>query len=98
MVTDRTTAESLSSLLARLGVSDEVAKVPEVSLSTLLSDTADPGSLLSYLTRLGVIVRRLDDLMLINAMEDEEELSAHRVAEGIAISVASQGDWLLFRP
>jgi hypothetical protein len=33
---------------------------------------------------------------MINALDDEEELGAWIVAEGVAVSVASDGTWLLF--
>lgn len=91
-------AEPLSNLLARYGAINEISGILDVSLSLVLSDGADPAGIISYLADLGIIVRRLDDLMLINGEADEEELSAHQVTEGVAIAVASQGDWLLFRP
>ncbi len=40
----------------------------------------------------------LDDLLLFNDDETEEELHCFRVAEGVAVSVASGGLWLLFEP
>ena len=36
--------------------------------------------------------------MAANADPEEEELHCFRVAEGVAVSVASQGEWLLFTP
>ncbi len=43
-------------------------------------------------------VRSLDDLLLINGDDTEDELHAFRVAEGVAVTVAGGGLWVLFEP
>jgi hypothetical protein len=58
----------------------------------------DPLNLLAYLAGLGVPVRALEDLLKINIDPDEEELHAFLVEEGVAVAVASQGEWILFTP
>jgi hypothetical protein len=53
---------------------------------------------LTYLAGLGLEVRSLDALLLINGDDTEEELHAFRVAEGVAVTIASDGLWMLFTP
>jgi hypothetical protein len=36
--------------------------------------------------------------MLVNGDDTEEEIHSFRVAEGVAVTVASDGLWLLFEP
>lgn len=100
MVIATASNEPLRALLIRFGSGDDAdeAAVIRVSLSTVIRGAPDPQGLIEYLSGLGIVVRSLDDLLLINLVADEEELSAHRVAEGVAVTVASQGDWMLFRP
>ncbi len=64
----------------------------------MLKGADDPLKIVEYLTELGIAVRELDDLLKINADDTEEELYAFRVAEGVALSVASDGLWLLYEP
>jgi hypothetical protein len=71
---------------------------PVLSLSTALKAGDDPFHVLPYLAGLGLPVRQLDDLLAINAAPDEEDLHAWRCHEGIAVSIASDGVWLLFTP
>ena len=53
--------------------------------------------LIEYLNRLGSnIVTAGDVLSAIEADPTEEELSAYRCAEGVAVSHATDGWWLLF--
>lgn len=43
-------------------------------------------------------IRSLDDLLAsVAVLEDEEELGDVRVLEGVAASIASSGEWLLFK-
>ena len=58
----------------------------------------DPLHILPYLSSLGIMVETLEDLLLINREVTEEEISAFRVAEGIAVVIASDGLWQLFEP
>jgi hypothetical protein len=93
------TPEGLDALLRRFACQDaEPSAVPRVSLAAALARGSDPLDIIAYLTGLGIAVRTLDDLLKINGDPDEEELHSFRVAEGVAISVASQGEWLLFTP
>jgi hypothetical protein len=66
--------------------------------SPSLPRKTDPLHVLPYLAGLGLTSRTLDDLLLINADDTEEEVHSFRVAEGIAVSIASDGLWLLFEP
>ena len=100
MVFDHPTAEPFKRVQERFGGvktanDDEVASI---SLEDVLDGITKRPSVLDYLAEVGIVVSSLDDLMLINDMADEEELSAHRVSEGIALATASQGEWILVRP
>jgi len=72
--------------------------VPHVSLAEAVAGSGDPLDVLAYLAGLGIPVRTLDDLMRINADPDEEEVRCFRVDEGVAVTIASQGEWLVFTP
>lgn len=100
MSTGHTEAEPFSRLLTRFGAADtlESVEVVSVSLAVALATANDPLDILGYLASIGIAVSRLEDIMRINGVADEEELSAHRVAEGVAVTVASQGEWVLFQP
>jgi hypothetical protein len=89
--------EPLAALLRRYHAGDGPAgDVPRASLAEALRGGSDPLQVVDYLRGLGLPVRDLEDLLAINADPDEEELHAFRVAEGVAVTVASQGDWALY--
>lgn len=89
--------ETLASLIGRyLDPDGTPVQVPRVSLSAALREGDDPLHILRYLAGLGLSVSCLDDLLLINADEGEEELHGFRVAEGVAMTVSSDGLWVLF--
>jgi hypothetical protein len=91
--------ETLAALLRRYsGDQDEALDVPRISLAEALRTGDDPLHILPYLAGLGLEIRKLDDLLLIDGDDTEEELHAFRVAEGVAISIASDGLWMLFVP
>ncbi len=96
-MTDR--PETLKALLARFcGNSYEPRDAPSVSRADAIRQGDDPLNLLQYMAGLGMPVAGLDDLLAINADDGEEEIAASRVAEGIAVTVASGGIWALFTP
>ena len=69
---------------------------PSVSVSAALR-TGDPWRVLDYLRGLNVHVTSLADLEAgVNTLADDEELAAFRCQEGVALSAASDGRWLLF--
>lgn len=70
--------------------------VRRTSLRTALDGGEDPLQRLQYLAGLGLVIRTLPDLLAINDLENEEELSAFKVQEGVAVSAASDGVWVLF--
>jgi hypothetical protein len=93
------TPETLADLLRRHSDPDtEPPAVPRVSLAEAAAGGGDPLDVLAYLAGLGITVRTLDDLLAINSDPDEEEVHSFRVAEGVAVAIASQGEWLLFTP
>jgi hypothetical protein len=80
----------LRALLDRFG--GEVVRIP---FAVAVRD-GDPYRVIDYVVGLGIEVSQPDDLLRINELEDEEELYAHRVVEGIAVSIMSDGYWVLF--
>ena len=93
------TTETLAALLRRYcDQNDEPRDVPRVRLADAVRRGDDPLHIIPYLAGLGLTVRCLDDLLLVNADETEEEVHSFRVAEGVAVTVASDGLWLLFEP
>ncbi len=89
--------ETLAALLQRYHVDhDQPREVPRVSFAAAVQAGDDPLHVIPYLAGLGLDVRCLDDLLRINADETEEELHSFRVAEGVAVTMASDGLWLLF--
>ena len=91
--------ETLAALLRRYcDQHDEPRDVPRVSLADAVRQGDDPLHVIPYLAGLGLTVRSLDDLLQVNADDTEEEVHCFRVAEGVAVTVASDGLWLLFEP
>lgn len=93
-------ALTFAQLLAHYGVRANDADVSIVSLSACLSSGNDPRCILAYLAGLGCTVTSLDDLLAaINDLNGEEELGAFPVRDGgVAVSIASHGAFVLFRP
>lgn len=73
-------------------------EIPRVSFALALKSGDDPLHILPYPAGLGILVRRLDDILQVNADDTEEEVRGFRVAEGVLVTVASDGLWLLFEP
>jgi hypothetical protein len=66
-------------------------------LSDALRTGDDPRHVLSYLRGLGIAIASLNDLHdAIANLDDEEELGAFHCQEGVAVSHASDGWWLVF--
>ena len=91
--------EPLAALLRRFrDQQDEPRDVPRVSLADAVQHGDAPLHILPYFATLGLPVRSLDDLLLINGDDTEEEIHCFRVTEGVAVTMASDGLWLLFEP
>ena len=90
--------ETLAALLRRYCDDDDPPDIPRVSLAQAVRDGDDPIQVARYFASLGLPLRSLDDLLQINDDPDEEEVHAFRVSEGVAVSVASDGSWVLFVP
>ena len=91
--------EELEALLRRYRDPDaDPLAVPRVSLAEAVARGTDPLDAIAYLSGLGIEVRSLDDLLKINADPDEEEMHCFRVREGVAVTIASQNEWLVFLP
>jgi hypothetical protein len=94
-----TATETLGALLQRYsGDNDEPRAVPRVCFDEAMQRGDDPLHILPYLAGLGIPVRSIDDLLRINDDDTEEEIHAFRVAEGVAVVMATDGLWLLFEP
>jgi len=62
------------------------------------SGDSEAGRVLQYLGSFGLRVTNLNELFeAISRLDEEEELSAFRCREGVAVSHASDGWWILFR-
>ncbi|GAB0115739.1 hypothetical protein [Acidisoma sp. C75] len=93
-----TAQEPLSALLRRYAdETGEPRDVPRISFEEAVARGDDPLHVLPYLAGLGIVVRTMDDLLMINGDGGEEEISAFPVEEGVAVVVASDGAWLLFQ-
>ena len=91
--------EPLAALLQRFRAEDdEPAEVAQASLAEALSGGNDPLRIVDYFGQLGIPVSNLDDLLRINEDQTEEELHSFRVQEGVAVSVASVGIFVLYTP
>lgn len=91
--------ETLAALLRRYcDQNDEPRDVPRIRFQDAVASGDDPLHLLPYFAGLGITVRTLDDLLSINDDETEEEIHSFRVVEGVAVTMASDGLWLLFVP
>ncbi len=75
---------------------DDLPVAQTIAFADALAAGDDPLHLLPYLASLGIDVRQPDDLLAINADDTEDEVHCWRVQEGIAVSVVSDGAWLLF--
>jgi hypothetical protein len=93
-----TDLEPLSALLRRYVDDNDERNVVRARLTDALAGRDDPMKIIEYVKGLGIDVRELDDLLAINADDSEEELHSFRVQEGVAISIASDGLWVLFTP
>ncbi len=93
------TEETLAALLRRYCDPHDLPRdVPRVKFADAVRQGDDPLHVLPYLSGIGLTVRGIDDLLQVNDDEAEEELHCFRVAEGVAVTVASDGLWLLFVP
>lgn len=89
--------ESFQAVANRYGLDPEdEPDATTVSLESCLRTGADPRDIIRYLAGLGVRVRTPEDLLLINQLTDEEELSAFRCLEGVPVSHASDNWFVLF--
>ncbi|HLO75166.1 MAG TPA: hypothetical protein VK196_01765 [Magnetospirillum sp.] len=85
---------ALAAAFCDLGEEPEATFTP---FASALATGEDPGRILFYLATLGLRPTTLDELLAaVNDLEDEEELHAWPVAEGVAVSVASDGTWHVF--
>ena len=93
------TPESLENLL-RLHTDPDtpLPVVQRVSLADACAGQGDSHQIVAYLGSLGIPVRCLDDLLRINSDTSEDDVHSFRVREGVAVSVASHGAWVLFTP
>lgn len=88
---------TFTGLRRRFADGQDVAGHRTVSLASRVSPGSEAHRVLSYLAAQGCRVRTPDELLAaIDSLQDEEELSAVRCRDGIAVGHASDGWWLLF--
>ncbi len=78
------------------GDNDPPRDVPRIRFEEALQRGDDPIHFLPYLAGLGIEVMNLENLLSINDDQDEDDIAAFRVVEGIAVCIASDGLWMLF--
>lgn len=91
-----TDIETLDVLLRRYSGVEEPPQIPRIKFEEALRQRDDPLHIIPYMAGLGIEVRTIDDLFLLNDDPDEEELYCFRVVEGVAAVMASDDLWLLF--
>jgi hypothetical protein len=73
---------------------------PQLAVAELTADRDPDGPLarlvIDYLATLGLAVTSVDQLFETIRGLDDEDLSCFRVVEGVAVTAASDGWWLLF--
>jgi hypothetical protein len=88
--------ESYQTVVARYCEPDDRAVTTKVSMGHCLRTGADPRRLFQYIESIaGFRVSKLDDLMWLNRLPEEEELTCTRCREGLLISHARDGWFLL---
>lgn len=76
---------------------DDPPSAPEVCTLAGAAPGSEGERVLRYLDALGVRPKTTSDVFRqIHALEDEEELAAFECQEGVAVTQASEGWWLLF--
>lgn len=76
---------------------DDAPDVTTISMQAFLNGD-DPKHVFSYLSSLGLHIRSAQDVLLVNELQDEEELSAELCADGVLIGHASDGWFLAVTP
>ena len=91
---------SFEELRRRYSFSDDDDEPPTVvPFATVATARSDPGRILEYLHQLGCSVGSLGELHSTICALDDEELGSFIVEDGsIAVTVASDGTWFLFKP
>ncbi len=76
---------------------DDLGRGADDKSSAPVASPNEEQRLIAYLKDLGFVVATSADVLnAIKVAQDEEELAAHQCVEGIAVSHASDGWWLLF--
>ncbi len=88
--------ETLEALLTRYSSIEKLPEVQRIKFDEAVRTGEDPLSIVKYFKTLGIAVREPADLFLRNDAPDEEEINAFKIPEGVAVSVESDGLWLVF--
>ncbi|WP_374470248.1 hypothetical protein [Phenylobacterium sp.] len=90
--------ETLSALAARFGAPANPSEMEAHLLGEQAPHTSHAELVLAYLAHFGSSPTNLEELVeAIDQVPDEEDLSAFRCAEGVAVTSASDGWWVLFQ-
>lgn len=88
---------TFAELRSRYDDTDADRSSATVSMDLARRGGDDPHHVLSYLRSFGDMPTSLDDVArAVDELADEEELSAFRCREGVAVGHASDGWWVLF--
>jgi hypothetical protein len=74
------------------------ADAVQVNFADAVRDGDDPLHVLAYYRSIDRPVSALADLLSINDDPTEDTLHAFQTADGIAVAIAGDGLWVLFRP
>lgn len=90
--------ETLTTLAARFGAPASSSDLETHRLGEQAADASLAGVVLTYLAHFGSSPTTLAQLVqAIGDLRDEDDLSAFRCAEGVAVTSASDGWWVLFQ-
>jgi hypothetical protein len=88
--------QSLEALLRRFSSIDRLPEVRRIKFADAVRTGEDPLSIVRYFGTLGIAVREPADLFRLNDDPNEEEVNAFWIPEGVAVSIASDDEWLVF--
>jgi hypothetical protein len=88
--------QTLEELLRRFSSTDRLPEIQRVKFADAVRTGEDPLSIVRYFGTLGIAVREPADLFRLNDDPNEEEVNAFWIPEGVAVSIASDDEWLVF--
>lgn len=93
---DQDETHTLEELLTRYSSIEKLPDVQRIKFDEAVRTGQDPLKIIAYFKTLGIAVREPADLFRLNDDPNEEEISAFKIPEGVAVSVESDDLWLVF--